>query len=536
VDGVGNVTSTVTSLSIVATGTDYANLISLIAQVPANVWAALRASNQVANSFGEALQGVITPVRANNLDNLDVTVSTRATQTSVNTINTKIGTPVSSISADIAAVKADTASIDTKVDVTLSTRATQTSVDAINTKIGTPVSSVSADIAAVKAVSDNIDTKVDVTLSTRASQTSVNTINTKIGTPVADVSADIAAVKAVSDLVKLDTTSIDTKVDVTVSTRATQTSVNAIPTNPLLTTDTRLNNLDATISSRASASQVASIQNNTDFVGIVPAPMILPETGTKDYPIYVRLFNESNQPVDADLSEIYVTIRDSAGTPVVATTLMTNDAVGQYSFTYTVNSTDTERNLYVFFDYDKAGNSFNQVRSTEVTEFESKLDTLLSRLTPTRANNLDNLDATVSTRATQTSVNTINTKIGTPVADVSADIAAVKADTASIDTKVDVTVSTRATQTSVNTINTKIGTPVADVSADIAAVKADTASIDTKVDVTLSTRATQTSVDAVPTAQENATAVWEEDVNDHLNGTSTGRTLKDAKIFSQIDL
>jgi hypothetical protein len=42
--------------------------------------------------------------------------------------------------------------------------------------------------------------------------------------------------------------------EASVQTRATQTSVDAIPTNPLLTTDTRLNNLDAAISTRLAAS------------------------------------------------------------------------------------------------------------------------------------------------------------------------------------------------------------------------------------------------------------------------------------------
>jgi hypothetical protein len=41
------------------------------------------------------------------------------------------------------------------------------------------------------------------------------------------------------------------RIDVATSTRASQASVSAIPTNPLLTTDARLNNLDATISSRS---------------------------------------------------------------------------------------------------------------------------------------------------------------------------------------------------------------------------------------------------------------------------------------------
>jgi hypothetical protein len=52
------------------------------------------------------------------------------------------------------------------------------------------------------------------------------------------------------------------KLDVDISTRSTQASVNSIPTNPLLTNDGRLNNIDATISSRASQSSVNAIPTN----------------------------------------------------------------------------------------------------------------------------------------------------------------------------------------------------------------------------------------------------------------------------------
>lgn len=230
-----------------------------------------------------------------------------------------------------------------------------------------------------------------------------------------------------------------------------------------------LDNLDATISSRATQTSVNNIQNNTSFVGVVPSPMILPASGSKNYKIYAIINNEHGSPEDPDSNTINYRIEDTAGSVIVSTTAMIRTGVGQYETTYTVNSSDTERALVVIFEYVENSVSFKQIRTTEVQEFESKLDTLISRLTPTRASNLDNLDVTVSSRSSeanaitrfnthetsiagvQTTANTINTKIGTPVSSVSADIAAVK----SVD----------------DTINSKIGTPVATVSTDIAAVK-----------------------------------------------------------------
>jgi hypothetical protein len=89
--------------------------------------------------------------------------------------------------------------------------------------------------------------RVDVATSTRlASAGYTAPDNTSIG-----------AIKAKTDtlvngptLAQIEGSTVLAK-EATVATRASQASVNAIPTNPMLTTDARLNNLDATISSRS---------------------------------------------------------------------------------------------------------------------------------------------------------------------------------------------------------------------------------------------------------------------------------------------
>lgn len=240
-----------------------------------------------------------------------------------------------------------------------------------------------------------------------------------------------------------------------------------------------LDNLDTTISSRASQASVDAIQNNTRFAMIVQSPLILPTTGSVGYKFFGRLYDEIGNPEDPDSNTINIRIETPGGTVVVATTAMTRTAVGRYEYLYTVNSTDTERPLVVFMEYAENSVSFQQVRTTEVQEFETKLDTLLSRLTATRANlmdNLVNLDATVSSRqsaatalsqynAIQADTDDIQTKIGTPVGTLASDIAGV--------------------QTTVNTINSKLGTPAgASVSADIAAVKSDTSTLTSRLTAT----------------------------------------------------
>ena len=669
-DPLGNTSTNTNSTYAVSTGVQPSRALAPtdIPSIVAAVWDEIAASHTTSGTFGSyldakvstrATQASVNAIPTNpllttdsRLNTLDANISSRATQTSLDTFSNKVGTPIGvsiaadiasvqstsdtinnkvgspvgiSISADIAAVQSTADHIDGNVDVAVSTRSSQSSVDTINTKVGTPTgASVSADIAAVKSDTNTINTKIGTPVGVSVSadiatvQSVVDTIDNNLGTPTgASVSADIADIKA-------DTTTTNSRVDVTLSTRATQTSVNLIPTNPLLTTDSRLNRIDVNISSRADGSAYtngraalldhldadvtsrstqtsvdalqATVNNiqgqNVDESIIAPASMSIPSSGTETYRIYFK-HAQSGLPVDPIVGPT-LSIREQDGSSIIISPVaMTNETVGVFYYDYTLTSSAFEGGILIIVTHADnisdpltttiLGSYQTQVNS-DVTQIAIDTNTLVTRLTATRANNLDNLDVAVSTRATQTSVNALTSTIGTPTgASVSADIAAVQSTADHIDGNVDVAVSTRASQTSVNTINTKIGTPTgASVSADIAAVKSDTGTINSRVDVTLSTRATQTSitalsniigpptttsiaadlaamkavvdtingrvdvtlstratqtsVDDVPTALENAAAIWSTNINDFATGTTAARTLKDAKIFSQIDL
>jgi len=194
---------------------------------------------------------------------------------------------------------------------------------------------------------------------------------------------------------------------------AMQTDVTAIhgDTGTLLSrlTATRANNLDnldAAVSTRATQASVDNLQNNTTFSGIVPTSLIIPTSGSTVYTLYANLYDDSGTPVDPDGAILSIGIT-SGVTTVVPTTPMTHDGLGRYHFDYTVNSSDPERPLTVMFTYTYLSIPFTQIRVTQTTEFESSLDTLLSRLTAQRALNLDNLDATISSRASAAAVTAI---------------------------------------------------------------------------------------------------------------------------------
>ena len=156
-----------------------------------------------------------TTARAAKLDNLDINVGSRAAETDIATIETAIS-------------------------------AVQTSVTGVNSKLGTPAgASVSADIAAIKTELDGVNSKTANLPSDPASQSVTNTAITAATIGIPTISTQVAEIKA--------------KTDNLPASPASAAAVAAIPTNPLLTTDTRLNTLDANISSRAAPSDLAPL-------------------------------------------------------------------------------------------------------------------------------------------------------------------------------------------------------------------------------------------------------------------------------------
>lgn len=134
-----------------------------------DVWNILTSTIATSGSIGELI-----------LNNLNATISSRATQTSVDTINTNINTA----NTNINTANTNINTINGKVDVTLSTRASQTSVDTANTNINNLPTNTSTSIwnAALSAITTSgtigklIKDNIDSTISSRSTQTSVNNI------------------------------------------------------------------------------------------------------------------------------------------------------------------------------------------------------------------------------------------------------------------------------------------------------------------------------------------------------------------------
>lgn len=180
--------------------------------------------------------------------NLDATISSRNSTAHFDAI---LGTPAVSVSADLAEIEAETdgiAAIPTNPLLTSDVRLNHLDAD-ISTRASQ--STVALD-ATVAKTADARFAHLDVDVSTRLAAASYT----------APDNADILLIKAKTDNLPADPAS-----NTQVNTRASQASVNAIPTNPLLTNDVRLNDLDAPISTRLPTSSYVA-PDNADIVAI----------------------------------------------------------------------------------------------------------------------------------------------------------------------------------------------------------------------------------------------------------------------------
>jgi hypothetical protein len=238
---------------------------------------------------------------ANELSRIDVAVSSRLSTSSY----------TAPANADIAAIKTKTdtlvngptvaqieASTVLAKEATVSTRASQTSVNAIPTNaVPTAVQNATAvrtELAAELA-------RVDVAMSTRLAAISY----------AAPANADIAAIKTKTDALTNGLTLAQIEGSAVL---AKAVAVAAIPTNPVLATDTRLDKLDATVSSRLAAtgytapanSDISAIKVKTDVLANADLSGLALESSlaTKASQASVTALGEQVAKVAADVGDL----------------------------------------------------------------------------------------------------------------------------------------------------------------------------------------------------------------------------------------
>lgn len=159
----------------------------------------------------------------------------------------------------------------------------------------------------------------------------------------------------------------------------------------------------------ASSAEVTSIQNNTRVVRVVPDMIERPDSGTITYRIELLLYDSVGN-MEAPDSAPTIALVNQAGTDRSSrldSTTMALVSTGRYRAIYTADVADTLEQLVWAFSVVEGGNTRvygNQsvIVDTTAVDFtaadRTKLDTIHT-----------NVDATVSSRASQTSVNDLPT-------------------------------------------------------------------------------------------------------------------------------
>jgi len=194
----------------------------------------------------------------------------------------------------------------------------------------------------------------------------------------------------------------------TVATRATQLSVNNIPTNPLLTTDIRLNNLNAPIGSiptnplltndtrlnnldfsiAAVNTTIGNLNNLSALINLYGSPLLeIPDAGSTLYAFTVVVRDNEGKLVNLD-GVPTVTAANASGTSRSANlSAVSNPATGRYTFTYSVASTHPQESLRIAV----SGTVSTEARYIEWVGSVVNYDTLTTlQAVQTTVNSIDN--------------------------------------------------------------------------------------------------------------------------------------------------
>lgn len=188
-------------------------------------------------------------------DNLDVALSTRATEATLSTVKTNLDdvkTKLDSLigkdyatQTTLAQVKTDLDSILANVNVALSTRASEVT------------------LASVKTDLDSILANFNVALSTRASEATLAAAKADLDTissTLTTLTGTDFATQTTLAQVKTDLDTVVTRLDVALSTRASEATLSAVKTD----LDTLVTRFDVALSTRASEATLSSL-NSKDF-------------------------------------------------------------------------------------------------------------------------------------------------------------------------------------------------------------------------------------------------------------------------------
>lgn len=427
-------------------------------------------------------------------------------------LDARIGTPAAtSIAADIANFRSETdARIGTPYGVSLvaDVRALHLAltayVAALETRIGTPASSIAADIAdvknqvwdltlapghvvagsagaALKAASEVTPVGVAAAVwnALQASHTTAGTFGILFQAMLQDENSILALLQdpayglaELLDVINTKTlilqnqnTDTQDKVDdLTPALSALQTTIlddvglaktkvdtlaNTVASNQI-SLITQFNQVLANVATVDG--KVSSLNSGTTAAFVVPDRLLKPSVGTKAYEFNLRLYDETGVPENADaLPTVTIKRLDTSTLIVTAAPMTALGPIGAYAYTFNLNTSSPEAPLLVEVTYSQDSVSRSIPQVTEITQFESDLTSLemaVSAMSTTvTGNNTLLINPTYGLSALKNGETSISSAIGV----LSATLGLVKA-------KTDVIPATPATQADTQAVTTAVNT------------------------------------------------------------------------------
>lgn len=125
---------------------------------------------------------------------------------------------------------------------------------------------------------------------------------------------------------------------------------------------------------------ITSLQNNTTARFVIPDRLIKPTSGTKPYQFHLRIYDTSGAPTTPDSIPTIRIRRLDTGVDIVSGAVMTPDGVkvGSYYYVYNLTATSNEFPALVEVTIVELGVARYVPALTEITEFESDLNAILS--------------------------------------------------------------------------------------------------------------------------------------------------------------
>ncbi len=192
--------------------------------------------------------------------------------------------------------------------------------------------------------------RLNIDIASRASQTSVDGKPTLTQIETSTILAKEATVNTRASQASVDNIPTNPLLTTDIRLNFLNSSIAAIPTNPLLANDSRLNFLDASIAATTGniLSAITGLNNLSAKCNLFGAALLeAPETGSTVYEFTLVVKDDEDKLVNLDATPSISAVNGAGISRSGNLSSVTNPNVGRYRFTYTVSSSHSRESLRI---------------------------------------------------------------------------------------------------------------------------------------------------------------------------------------------